>query len=215
MTQPGFPADGASVMTGSGPEDIATAVLERVKAWLLSLSFQRRRTGEAFSLSGVLTEWPDEAFESDAYPVACVIEAGDVRYDTASLGPSELYAVLPGPGSMDGMQAIKTNEASLSVQIDIWCRDRSERRDVRRYLEQHAFSDVPGGHLLTMNRYHEQVVRVDITRSRSWQDELSQGAREHRLTVWADCSAPVIRVMTKPEADLRQAPASVVGFSPV
>lgn len=188
----GWPTGEADV---DGPLDCETAVILRLADWLRSLVFQHTGDGSVFQFSDVVHEFPDEEQDLSGYPTAAVTLAGDSEESTYALTP-----VVSVERNAQGETLIVTANKSMTLQVDFWCRDRAQRRDVHRVVDnERAPSMDTGSLMLSMPKYHGIVARYNWKRSRRWDDDNERRTGEYRTTWWIDASCPVVRVAVLPK----------------
>jgi len=200
---PGFPPS-----NDDPPLDLESAVVERLADWLAGLAMQHTRDGTVFSFAHVYREWPDAEDELSAYPVACVTPMPDTELEVYSGTPDPHLEWAPGGGPY-ALFAVGT--ARVSLQLDVWCGDRSQRRDVARYLSNERAPDEGTGSLiLELGRYWNAQARYNWLRQRRWDSAETARAGSFRQTWYLECVAPEIRADRRPQMDARIA-SLVVG----
>lgn len=199
---PGWPH---GAQDADGPLDAETAVLRRLAAWLEALRFQRTATGEVFAFAHVYDEWPDGEQELIGYPAACVLLAGESEDEPYSLTPTQI-------GQQDGYTLFAIANKRLPIQLDLWCKTRTERQDVARTLDQErAPLEETGSLLLELPRYWGQHARYHWQRSRRWDGAETARSGDFRLTWTIEAWCPVVRAHRLPAMDPRMHPDSTIG----
>jgi hypothetical protein len=193
-----------------GPLDCTTAVLLRLADWLRSLVFQRTLSGQVFQFHDVLHEFPDEEQDLVAYPTASVILVGEPEDRVYSLTPTVIVE-----RDSDGYTLFGTANRAFSLQVDAYCRDRSQRRDIDRVVDNEK-SPLEGTRslMLTLPKYHGLVARYNWLRTRRWDDDGERKRGEYRTTWWLEAVVPVVRSKVLPRMDARLYPAGQVIVGP-
>ena len=187
---PGWPAD-----VDLEPEDLESAALRALAVWLLALEFQHTGDGTTFAMARVTDEFPDDEQELIGYPTANVQAAGDGVDEVYSLTPE----VLPVSAMVDGYALTAVSTKRLPLQVDIWCRDRQQRRDVARVLDnERAPLEGTGSLILPLPTYWNLSCRYNWNRSRRWDDGRTTIEGDFRLTWWVEAICPVVRATVIP-----------------
>lgn len=194
---PGYPPEEPE----GGPLDAESALADRLKTWLETLSFQHSGDGSVFNFARISTEWADDEQEEIGYPSGSLVFAGNSERTPYSLSP-----VWMGDTS-DGRKLYSSRNVTVPLQLDLYCRDRFQRRDVQRVLDNEFNQDFQSTDalLLTMPKYYGVTGRFNFTGIRRWDDPKSNRVQDFRLTVFITAMCPVVRVvniptLTDPEA---------------
>lgn len=201
---PGYP-QGAD--DPDGPLDVETAVLRRLVEWLAALHFQHTGDGAVFAFARVVDEWPDDEQELQGYPTACVLVSGEANDEPYSLTPISM-------GQKDGYTLFGVATKRVPIQVDIWCRDRAQRQDVARTLDnERAPSEGTGSLVLALPRYWNLNARYNWLRCRRWDDAGSVRQGDFRLTWTIEAFCPVVRAVERPAMNAQLHPDSEIGLN--
>lgn len=131
----------------------------------------------------VETEWPDSN-EQLQMPSVTLTAGKDKR---TPIQPEEVSRTLPDDNNQV-VQVVATAHYDLSIQLDLWCRTKAERRQflnaiLGAFNASENNSDAPSGLSLQLTNYFNVYARYEIDAHEFRDDEVAAERQERRATI--------------------------------